>query len=70
MKIKRIEKYKNFEETALKHSGSCIDCEKQFFPEEKWRGQASKCFSCEKDMMERHGTEAVFMATKKKCFDC
>lgn len=59
-----------FIEPALGHAGSCIDCENQFVSKEKWRGQPSKCFSCERDMLRRHGEEAVFMATKQKCFDC
>lgn len=65
-----IENYKDFLEPAIGHPGSCIDCEDQYIPEQKWRAQPSKCFSCERDMLRRHGEEAVFMATKQKCFDC
>lgn len=62
-----LEKYENY---ALGHAGSCIDCENQFVPKESWRGQPSKCFSCESDMLRRGGEDAVFGATKQKCFDC
>lgn len=65
-----IEKYINFEAPALGHAASCVDCENQFQSQQKWMGQPSKCFSCERDMQRRHGDEAVFMATKQKCFDC
>ena len=54
----------------LGHAASSVDSENQFAGPEKWHGQASKCYDCEKDMASRCGNVSVFTATKQKCFDC
>lgn len=71
--LKNIEKYEDLSGLlypALSHPASCVDCENQYRASEQWRGQPSKCFSCENDMLQRGGDDAVFLATKQKCFDC
>lgn len=30
----------------------------------------TKCFSCERDMIQRHGPEWAWMGKQSKCFDC
>jgi hypothetical protein len=65
-----IEKQQFINPDIYQHSSSCIDCERQFMPQMQWKGQSSKCYSCEKDMERRCGAAATFNATKEKCFDC
>jgi len=49
---------------------SSVDSENQFVAiGEQWRGQSSKCYSCEAQM-QACGNDAVYLATKTKCFDC
>lgn len=68
--IENYESWSSLTHPALAHPASCVDCERQYSPSEQWRGQPSKCFSCESDMLKRYGEEGVFMGTKQKCFDC
>jgi hypothetical protein len=49
---------------------SSVDSENQFASTgQQWRGQSSKCYSCERQM-QACGNDAVYSATKTKCFDC
>ena len=48
--------------TYLKKRSSCYSCERAFAPGEEWRGQPSKCFSCEADLANRGGDP--FMASR------
>jgi hypothetical protein len=57
-----------FDAAVMGHSGASIDSERQFPPNEQWRGQRSKCLDCEEDMKARCGNAAVFNATKQKLF--
>lgn len=56
--------------TYLGIATKCFDCEKQFPPEQKWRGQPSKCFSCERELAAHSGNQAVYQGKQQKCFDC
>lgn len=53
---------------VLGHAAASVDSERQFAPDEQWRGQRSKCLDCEQDMKQRCGNRAVFNATKQKLF--
>jgi hypothetical protein len=53
---------------VLKHAASSVDSEQQFGESTQWKGQPSKCFSCEKEMASRCGDKAVYNATKQKLF--
>ncbi len=56
--------YKRNTETfsAIDHPSKCISCEKQYPSQCAWRGQKSKCYSCEIDALRRSGGDecAVF----------
>ena len=52
------------------HPGSCYSCENQFQESQKWMGQSNKCYDCEMEMSKMYGDDAVFDATKTRCFDC
>ena len=38
---------KKWDDPALAYPTKCVDCEKCFIVGERWRGQQTKCFSCE-----------------------
>lgn len=41
--------------SALDHPSKCIDCERQYPSQCAWRGQKTKCFSCETEALKRSG---------------
>ena len=47
-----------------------VDGERQFPDDLKWMAQPSKCFSCERELVNRFGNSAGFNAQPSKCFDC
>lgn len=47
-----------------------VDGERQFPDELKWMSQPSKCFSCERELVNMFGNSAGFNAQPSKCFDC
>lgn len=47
-----------------------VDGERQFPDDLKWMAQPSKCFSCERELVNRFGNRAGFNAQPSKCFDC
>ena len=54
-----------------KNTGKCINCERQFGINTRWKGESNKCYDCETDMIIRSGDlDAAYGATKVKCFDC
>lgn len=38
---------KKWDDPALAYPTKCVDCERRFIVGERWRGQQTKCFSCE-----------------------
>lgn len=53
---------------VLQHASSSVDSELQYDQRSQWKGQPSKCYSCETDMASRCGNAAVYNATKQKLF--
>lgn len=53
-----IEKFSS----VIDHPTKCFQCEKQYPSQCAWRGQKSKCYSCEIDALRRSGGDecAVF----------
>jgi hypothetical protein len=49
------EAFHEVDPTYMHKRSSCYSCEKGFPPGEEWRGQPSKCFSCEADLAARGG---------------
>jgi hypothetical protein len=47
-----------------------VDGERQFPDDLKWMSQPSKCFSCERELVNRYGNSAGFNAQPSKCFSC
>lgn len=41
--------------SPLNHPTKCISCEKSFTPQCAWRGQKSKCYSCEQQALKLSG---------------
>lgn len=60
------------ENPQFKHTGKCIDCERQFSANTRWMGQSNKCYDCESDLIARSGGDlsAAYGGVKTKCFDC
>lgn len=44
---KKYERQKWADDGSLKYPAKCVSCERMFPLGEKWRGQPTKCFSCE-----------------------
>jgi hypothetical protein len=64
------ERMKDYLALHRSRPASSVDSENQFAEiGEQWRGQSSKCYSCERQM-QACGNDAVYSATKTKCFDC
>jgi len=57
-----------YSDKVLGHAASSVDSERQYTIESQWKGQASKCYSCEADMESRCGEACVYNATKQKLF--
>ena len=38
---------RKWDDPALAYPTKCVDCERRFIVGERWRGQQTKCFSCE-----------------------
>ena len=51
-------------------ASKCFDCEKQYPPNQKWKGQPSKCFDCEKELASRYGDSAAYRGKQQKCLSC
>ena len=58
----------NYMNPVLGHSTSSVDSERQFPKEEQWKGQNSKCYSCESEAKTQCGDSCVYNATKQKLF--
>jgi uncharacterized paraquat-inducible protein A len=56
----------------FQHTGKCVNCERQFSENTRWRGQSNKCYDCETDLIIRSGGDhaAAYNGVKTKCFDC
>jgi hypothetical protein len=52
----------------LNHKGKCIDCEKEFSAETAWKGQSTKCFSCERDLLSRGDAKLGYVAKTMKYY--
>jgi hypothetical protein len=48
--------------SRLNKRSSCYSCEHAFPPGQEWRGQPSKCFSCERQMVATGGNP--FLASR------
>jgi hypothetical protein len=40
---------------VLDHPTKCVSCERALPPDLAWMGQKSKCFDCERDLIDRSG---------------
>jgi hypothetical protein len=60
-----------FADPALSFPSKCFSCEAQFPIGERWRGQQTKCFACERAALNRYGGMITPQFTHpNKCFAC
>ena len=46
----------------------CFDCEKQYPIKQRWRGNSTKCFSCDNEL--EHNNINPYHNGPSKCFSC
>ncbi len=54
----------------LSNATKSFDAENQNADSLKWTGNRSKCFSCERDLINRYGVAAGSFGQGGRCFDC